>query len=274
MKHKFDQGLIGNQQGQGIIEYILILVVTVALILGLVVQFNTAFQVWANNYFGEYLSCLLETGELPSIEGQPGNISSTCDEAFEPFSLAKGRPAKGFQNVGSNRGGSTPSTSAASSEKESSSASNGSVARSSRGRSGGKFGSSTAGGGAGGRKGVFAPGEESSYTGSTEMGSYTMVRKNESVGFTSAERIRTGYVLDREKKEKKTSGPIKVGKNTGVEKQERMKINPKAAVKRDVASDTPWSFGDYLRYLIIAAIIIALVIFFGGQALQISKSMD
>lgn len=40
----------------------------------------------------------------------------------------------------------------------------------------------------------------------------------------------------------------------------------------DIGDD--WSFGDYFRYLLIAAIIIAIIVFFGGQVLQMSKSMD
>jgi hypothetical protein len=49
-------------------------------------------------------------------------------------------------------------------------------------------------------------------------------------------------------------------------------------VARSVAAqsegDMSLSFGDFLRYLIIAAIIIALVLFLGGQLLQASKGMD
>ena len=38
--------------------------------------------------------------------------------------------------------------------------------------------------------------------------------------------------------------------------------------------DTEMSFGDFLRWLLIAAIIIAIVFFLGGQALQIGKSWE
>ena len=38
--------------------------------------------------------------------------------------------------------------------------------------------------------------------------------------------------------------------------------------------DEGLDFSDYFRYLIMAAIIIVLIVFLGGQALQLSKSME
>lgn len=79
-------------------------------------EFNTAFQAWANNYFGDYLTCLLETGELPTIEGSPGD-SGICGQFFEPFSLKNGRPSKALSkgngqtnnsNANSRRGNAQP----------------------------------------------------------------------------------------------------------------------------------------------------------------------
>jgi hypothetical protein len=47
-----------------------------------------------------------------------------------------------------------------------------------------------------------------------------------------------------------------------------------ASVEGEAPEIDEIGFGHYLRYLIIAAIFIAIVIFIGGQALQVSKSMD
>lgn len=55
-----------NESGQGVIEYILVLTITVFLIGTFLYQFSTAFRKYANNFFGEYVACLLETGELPA----------------------------------------------------------------------------------------------------------------------------------------------------------------------------------------------------------------
>lgn len=79
--------VVKNQSGQAIIEYMLILVISVSIILGTLYQFSDAFRRTTASYFGDYLSCLLETGELPSTDG-----GGECGRTFEPFSLANGRP--------------------------------------------------------------------------------------------------------------------------------------------------------------------------------------
>ena len=102
-------GSLRSQSGQGIVEYILVLIVTLALILGLLWQFSDAFRAWANNYFGEYLACLLETGELPSVGGM-GGVAGTCNRYFEPFSIANGRPPRSSPSSSSDSAGSGDSS--------------------------------------------------------------------------------------------------------------------------------------------------------------------
>ena len=70
-------------------EYVLLLVVVVGLILGLFVNFNEAFARYARNYFGDYLSCLIETGELPRLGGDTDGV---CDSLYRPFTFTAGRP--------------------------------------------------------------------------------------------------------------------------------------------------------------------------------------
>ncbi|MEN0057658.1 MAG: hypothetical protein AAGB31_02395 [Bdellovibrio sp.] len=48
----------------------------------------------------------------------------------------------------------------------------------------------------------------------------------------------------------------------------------KPEVKVLPEEDKPITIGNFIRYLFIAALIIALVIFIGGQALQMSKSFE
>ncbi len=40
------------------------------------------------------------------------------------------------------------------------------------------------------------------------------------------------------------------------------------------SEESPWTIGNFIRFLFIAALIIALVIFIGGQALQMSKNLE
>lgn len=266
-----------SQSGQGILEYILVLVVTVALILGLMWQFSDAFRAWANNYFGEYLACLLETGELPSIGGGSG----VCNQYFEPFSLAAGRPLKppGGQDGG---GGYNPQSSG-----RGSSSRNNNVAYSGRvgggGGSGGgmrfrsNFSGDIAGSNAGSSR-VAAGKEEKIYTGSTESSMpasiYNNSPENQRIKVRQLDRA---FGFQQEKPEgEKTETRITVKKeNKNIrEEKKRMLVKRKLAASEEVEVDGDMSFGDFFRILVIAAIIIALLVFLGGQALQIGKSME
>ncbi|NJL25411.1 MAG: hypothetical protein HC902_09695, partial [Calothrix sp. SM1_5_4] len=69
-----------------------------------------------------------------------------------------------------------------------------------------------------------------------------------------------------------------VSKKDGSEnagKNRRVKLRQKE-LKKDFqeAADTGFTIGNFLRYLLIAAIVIAILVFLGGQTLQIGKSMD
>lgn len=82
-----------NQSGQAALEYILVTSLTTIIILGIIYQLNTAFQVWAQSYFGDYLSCLIETGELPNLgEKEAEKKAGNCNSEHKAFSLAEGRP--------------------------------------------------------------------------------------------------------------------------------------------------------------------------------------
>ncbi|MFM6929333.1 MAG: hypothetical protein ACKOX6_12775, partial [Bdellovibrio sp.] len=93
-------------------------------------------------------------------------------------------------------------------------------------------------------------------------------RKITSVGVTG--------LTDAEKKklEKKASG----GKNAVVSSGEFGAPPKKISVKkpepkRELASEEePFTIGNFIRYLFISALVLALIIFIGGQALQMSKS--
>ena len=56
-----------SKRGQATVEYVLILVIAVGIIIGGVLKFNKNFDAYARYIYGEYMTCLLETGELPSL---------------------------------------------------------------------------------------------------------------------------------------------------------------------------------------------------------------
>lgn len=265
-----------SNSGQAVIEYLLVLLVTVAIILGVIYQFNDAFRVYAKSYFGDYLACLLETGELPSIGGEGNGI---CNAEFAEFSIDNGRPlvGAGFQRGGSG-GSSKKNDESSKSTKSDSEGGGGSsyVARNSGGSSGGGFRSR----GPSRMGGEFEGGSKKSknnYTGSSNVsippgtftgGSSRGPEYNSYAGIDS-------YVERRRVDEKEETNKIAMkGSNTAVKEPQRLRVNRQvAAVKQDQA-ESEFTIGNFLRIMLILAIIIALVVFLGGQALQISKSMD
>jgi hypothetical protein len=56
-----------SQAGQTTVEYILIVALSVTIILGLMSQFYKPFGNWMQDYMGQYLECLLDVGELPTV---------------------------------------------------------------------------------------------------------------------------------------------------------------------------------------------------------------
>lgn len=261
-----------NQRGQAIVEYLLVLVVSVGIILGGIYQLNSAFKSWANNYFGNYLACLLETGELPTISGNPGD-SGVCNQLFKPFSLADGRPLLNKTD---------PSES-----KPAKGSGGGTRERRGGGYAGGGGGSYSGGpafkGGIGPRGG-FGGGKgggkqvSSTYTGSTATsgsGGYSSSRNR--VGGKNRELLNTRFAFEdgreRNRKRSVASVPTKSSEIGGARTKFKLRV-PQA--KKDVAEGPSSGFtvANFIRFLIIAAIIIAIVLFLGGQALQIGKSMD
>lgn len=280
MNQRPKTSILMNQSGQGITEYILVLFVIVMMILGGMYQLNTAFEKWAHNYFGEYLACLLETGELPAIGGAPGD-SGICNELFNPFDLANGRTKKLAE--GGNGGGGGGSD-----NPRGGSGSGGGVREtgSSRGRS--SFaGSRGAYGNSGGfnssknsRAAASNKKSKSKYTGSTDSSLPSGAGYNNSRNRMGRERyvsVNGRRIVDTEERgtESRQAGKASQRDPTGATKQNAIHVNKSDSGKdQKQQDDEPWTFGSFLRFLIIAAIVIALVLFLGGQALQISKGSE
>lgn len=285
------RGLLSEESGQGVLEYILLLVIVVAIALGGLYQLNDAFRNWATNYFSEYLACIMETGELPAIGGA-GITAGECNNLYEPFSIEEGRPLVGGGTSGG--GGGAGGGGAGSGGGEG----GGNDGEEAVANSGGASKYSAGGGRGGGRSGRFKSsggpadlGDDDDskngrkgrtkkiYTGSTDA-SIPAYALNGGRGRFKAARGLAGqggvYSEDEdenENEEKLGAGTVTkqdIGKN---EKRNRIRVN-KPKKKEELPPDEPMTIGNFLRYLIIAAIIIAIVVFFGGQALQLGKGME
>lgn len=284
MNQKFLKKTLFNQIGQGITEYILLLVVIVAMIFGGMYQLSTAFEEWANNYFGDYLACLLETGELPSIGGAPGD-SGICNELFEPFDLANGRRLRAGEGGGGGGGGDGEDSSedprrgggSGGGLREAASTSAGTYVPSSS--SGGSFGRS-GGGSSSQAQNISRRGRErEKYTGSTESSlpagaGYT--QSGARSGRPQYIAVRGERIVDVQEREDGSIQQSSTVRRTpdSQESDKKIRIIKKEIKKETVVEDEPMTFGNFLRLLIIAAIIIALMVLLGGQALQISKGSE
>ncbi|HMN68260.1 MAG TPA: hypothetical protein PKC28_06940 [Bdellovibrionales bacterium] len=275
---------LGSQSGQAVVEYVLILVVTVSLILGGIYQLNSAFKSWANNYFGNYLACLLETGELPTISGTGGD-SGICNAFFEPYSFANGRPLLAGRG---GSGGGSASSGRSNDDGKSGGAGDGGGTREGSGYTGGAshyssgraFGaSSSRGGGLGsGQRFKVTPKGEQTNPGGTQVSDYGGYGGGSRRPGTQVRyRIDTGSALrdEREGVQRRKVAGVANTTTDRTGKGPRIRLNGMNIKAKDQdAVDSSLTVPDFLRYLIIAAIILALILFLGGQALQIGKSMD
>jgi hypothetical protein len=302
---KYKYFVESNEKGQATAEYILLLAIVVLLALSSLYQLNGAFKNFVTNYFGNYIACLLETGELPAmgVSGQKGE--GVCDEEHEAFDISKGRPLKvdsgndnGGGGGGSSGGGSGPtdgnvgSTTGGAGNNQDLRRKNSSVTTN---ENGGASGGNSGGGGGISRGGTFdvessnrtsltggasdTDSEEGAYTGSNAsvaLGAGNSNRSGESLQRTP---LKSGFRLEEEEAEKSKDRP----RRTSLEKMENDSLRPgrtKVSVddtkegKKPRDDDEPMTFSGFLRLLFAAAIIIAILLLVGGQLMQISKNME
>lgn len=270
-----------NDRGQAVIEYVLMLIITVSLILMLVTQIFKPMQAFVQSFMGDYMACLLETGELPALGQDTGQ--SECKINFQNVagSVNNSSSSSGSSSNNSSSSSSTSKSSSNNSESSTSGSSgtyagsnsrspgNNSISRqrspskgidSSSGPNGKVVEIALEGGGAGG------------FYRSNTGGTYVEVgRRVASVPITGL------TAEERKKLEKKGQG---ANKTTSIQGEGFSPPIKKTAVKKPdekaqlVDEDKPVTFGNFIRWLFIAALVIALLIFLGGQALQFSKSAE
>ncbi len=268
-----DKGLgvshIRSQSGQAVVEYILVLVVVVGIALGVMYQLNSALKKYVQSYFGDYVACLLETGELPSFGGSTGANAESCASLYEPFSLQNGRPL-----IASSGGGNSEDSSNDSSNNKSSNRSG------SQGKSGSRV-----------TRNGSSLNADRNQGGQVVAGKIESKSKKELQGYSGGENSSASYnsridrggpgsrittKLKTEPKEKVLNKKIDLqgklsgrsGRKIAVD-MEKFRAKPQAA---DISFGL--SIADYIRYILILAIIVVILIFFGGQLNQLRKSWD
>jgi len=266
-----------QEAGQAVLEYILVLVITVSIILGILYQFNDAFKNFLDSYFGDYIACLLETGELPSLGGAGPN-QAECVSPYSQFSLDSGTSLKpsgsggegssngagGAGSTGSNGSGSrlrpsvvTPGGSPSNAENSTGINSQSPSRQAYRGTQ------------QGANPGEGFAGENGDGTSGGRQGRTITRRRYIDLG--------EEYLSEEEKKkrERQKTASQKVKKKGQGSQLRKARFPLTLPKQRAVASEIDskgFNFAMILKFLIIAGILIALFIFLGGQAMQIKKS--
>lgn len=268
--------ILKNTQGQAALEYLLTLFVAIVFVLAIILGLARSVEHFARNYYGAYFSCLLETGELPSL-GASGGQTTECDELYEPFTLADGRPPK----PGTDTSGSDSNSSQNDSDGGDSSSSD---------SSGGFSDSSNTNGSGSGSESKFsgnskkvplsAADKNGKKDGSGDSSGYHNFQQDEEFGEDGSGRSEIVPIYgtyNREDEDKEKSKTVKANQVMDPEQVLRGKRVPAKSNIDDETKEKPtedMEFPDFIRILIIAAILLVIVIFLGGQVMQYQKSKD
>lgn len=250
------------------VEYILVVIVSVIIILSLIQKMYEPFDQFVKTMMGTYVQCLLETGELPNFSSEEES-SGECN----PFLFAEGEGSEDSEDgeddkqAGDDSGGSRRD-------------------RGSSGRTyaGGGRRSYTVGSGAQATSGVDGAttikndsglgagrSSESQFFGGGGGG---RTRRERYVAFTG---YNANELIKREERKREKSTVAPVG-DEGGGNQTRKRTNIKPPPPRKIADEglqaPSWDISQIVKIILIAGIIILIVVLLGGQILSISKNWE
>lgn len=277
-----------SESGQAVVEYILLLAISVALIIGLMKQLYQPFGNWMQDYMGQYLECLLDVGELPSLGG--GSDSGECNSKFSSFSVTAGRPPlepnpKDKGKNGNNLQGRNKTDANDSSSRNSFDQSGEQNNVAARARRSGRDPSFSVGTPTGSDSKNLGDNSGDNLQNTTKLpeSSYLKLRKNEASTKLNQELENRGSLSQsffvKAKNKKEVEAPV-LGKTNLDEDGGAANKTKKLIIKapeRKIAADEKqesWNFSDYIKYAIIILILVALGLFLFGQMASISKSME
>jgi len=286
MRNTLVKNIFKSNGGQAVIEYLLLTIIIVVIALTVIKQISESTESFAKNYFGEYLACLLEVGELPSLGG-PEGWSEGCKDYFQPFTLANGWPPKNPDgNDGSNPGDDTGDDGSSGAISENADGDSSSVAGNSGGGDSDSGGGGLSGGSFNGRPSRVplsgADKGKSSKSANNDLGNGGLnnFAEDEEFGDDGSGRSEIvpiyGQNLDEKEKEKDEKS-VKTSVEQNPEQALRGRRVPASPEKQkdvDIEPDEGLTLPNFIKYLIIAAILLVIIIFLGGQVMQFQKSKD
>jgi hypothetical protein len=228
---------------------------------------------------GPYLTCLLDVGELPNLGG--GEVSGEC--TVENFELGANRA--GVAGSGS-RGSSSGGQSGSKNESKDSLGDTESAKSKDKDNSRGGFAGRSnrpsevaSRGGDGPRTGEKVVQEVPEELAQSRY--FKLARSTAAAGsggrrrFIASQGIAGVIALEKEKLERR-QGRIRTlaAANAEKSKSKKLVIKPQERKVAEASSEEGWSFGQFFRIVLIVMMIVAIVLFIGGQVFQISKGMD
>lgn len=291
-----------NRSGQAAVEYVLLIVVVVSLVLGLKNIFSS-FNDFMNAYIGDYVVCLMEYGELPSLgvgdsdqKKHTDGSGRSCNQRFADFNFGSGRPpiARGVAQGATKSANDNASTGGTKDSNYKSSKSGGDRSEKARqlrsanksspyggqiNRSGG-YGTADADIDNGNKKVRILPDEDLSRGLKKERYS-AMTKASQNSG--GKYKAITGDLAAQIEKNSGRKPRSNVERIRSIASESESRVGPRKRLftpptsialqeKADGASDI--GFGGIIRWLIIAAMVLGIVIFFGGQILNYSNSKE
>lgn len=266
------------------VEYVLLMVVTVSMLLALVYQVFKPFQSFVKSYMGDYTACLLETGELPSLgnsDAQAALSDEGCDAKFESATLAGGRPPRSSSSSSSGQTNPPPKEDSPSSSSSSRGGGGGSPAGVSPSSSSSNNLLIASMKPKTGTEGGEGPSDKVTEVPLAEGSKFYNRKDSYSQDFTARNGKQiivplSGVSEEEKKKRQRAEGnrrTVASGEDlAGPSKKTAVKPPPaKPVVEPD---DSPLTFGNFFRFLLIAAIVIAIIVVLGSQALKIAKSQE
>ncbi len=300
---------IQNRRGQSVVEFTLILIVTISLLFLSKGMFK-GMSDFIDKYMGDYVACLMEYGELPSLGVQNTALKNhkgagsgkVCEAKFQMAEISGGSGGGASSGRNSNSSNSSSSSNKDSSRNASKGSSNSADASSN---------SNSSSRGRGGVRSGPADGSKSRGVSSSES------------GFATADGPSAASSKVRIIEEEESSETAKQGRTLGNQRSSRSALNrpayraiqgrmgaeieksirksarapsskildaseggyrfrpykktftpPSTVAPEQNDKDEGFSFGYLFKWLLIAGMVIAILVLFGGQILNYSNSKD
>lgn len=266
-----------RSSGQALIEYILVVCITVIIIATLVQRMYRPMDNFVRNIMGTYVGCLLETGELPKLGADSADqADSECKIDLFADGAPTGEQAENDKDKDDDKSDDEDEESSKAGGSRAGYAGRGGVRRTfalGGGRRRGTMGAEkfVLKGEEGGGSRLSGGGND--YFGSSSRG-FANQRRSRYVAITGA---MAEEVAKKNKNREKTK--ITVPKEVSIGGQggtKKLALQPPEHQDRQLASDDIASLdiSQIIKFILIAGIILILVILIGGQMLSLSKSWE